>query len=91
MMNKENINRLVLIFDSLFIMILCFVTLLAVMLFQGKIIVDYNINFITLGVVVITSVSFITFIILQSNKELHNIIENHDWENNGKDSNQGDE
>ena len=93
-MYKKILNRLVLIFDILFIMILCFVTLLAVMLLQGKIVVDYNINFITLGLVVITSVCFIGFIIIQSNKELHNIIENYDWdssEEKSKESKQGDE
>lgn len=83
-MDKKFCKGLIFVFDILFIMVLCFATLLAVMLLQGKIVVDYRINFVTLAIVGIVAIAFIVFIIIQSTKELRNIIERHDWNDEKK-------
>lgn len=73
--NKKN-NIFLMAFDTLFIMILCFATLLSAMLIQGDVIggVKYCINWTTLTITLIGLGIYLAFILSQSNKGLKLII-----------------
>lgn len=64
------------VFDTLFIMILCFATLLSAMLLKGKSngVMDYSIDWITFGVTLSALVIYMAFIITQSEKGLKTMI-----------------
>lgn len=78
-MKKEMMKNLKIVFDVMFIMILCFSTLLATMLLQGGLLVggegiDYEFG---LGSFVLTFGSlgvYIIYILKNSNKELKTMI-----------------
>jgi len=75
--NKSVKNSMFLaVFDTVFIMILCFATLLSAMLMKGKSdgLMDYSINWITLGVTFSALVAYMIFIISQSEKGLKDMI-----------------
>lgn len=73
--NKKN-NILLEAFDALFIMLLCFGTLLSAMLMQGKAIsgMKYSINFTTLFITLLGLFVYLSFIIFQSDKGLKSMI-----------------
>lgn len=78
MSNKEKGKKskmIVEIFDSMFIMILCFATLLTAMLMQGEgSELKYVINFKTLIITVIGLVSYLTFVLINSEKGLKSMV-----------------
>ena len=74
--NKKKKSKLLAeIFDSMFIMILCFATLLTSMLMQGETgELSYFINYKTLIIMVIGLVIYLAFMLRQSDKELKDMI-----------------
>ncbi|MBK5261703.1 MAG: hypothetical protein JJE17_03905 [Peptostreptococcaceae bacterium] len=62
--------------DSIFIMILCFATLLTAMLMASKLDreMNYVIDFKTLGVVVAGLVTYLVYVLYNSDKELKEMI-----------------
>ena len=80
---KENkkTKLIVEVFDSMFIMILCFVTLLSAMLMQGNAgVLTYLIDFKTLLITIGGLVIYLTFVLRQSDKGLKKMIE-HNYSN----------
>ena len=79
---KITVGKLIIeIFDSMFIMILCFITLLAAMLLQGADTqVEYVIDIKSLSITVLGFVVYMVFILSQSNKGLKDMI-NHIYSN----------
>jgi len=73
---KKKTNFWVELADSMFIMILCFATLLTAMLMSGNTggELSYGINFKTLGVVITSLFVYLTYILFQSDKELKSMI-----------------
>lgn len=73
--NKKT-NIIVGIFDSMFIMILCFATLLSAMLVQNNSVsgLNYIINFKTLIITFLGLVIYLTFMLSQSQKGLKSMI-----------------
>ena len=69
-------NMLMNIFDTLFIMILCFGTLLTAMLMKEKStgVMDYTINIKTFALTIGGLVLYMSFIIIQSEKSLKSMI-----------------
>lgn len=68
-------KMLVEIFDSMFIMLLCFGTLLTAMLMQGESSeLTYVINFKTLAITVIGLVVYLVFVLSQSEKGLKSMV-----------------
>lgn len=73
--NKKN-NIILEIFDSMFIMILCFATLMSAMLMQSKDVkISYIINFKTLLITFIGLAVYLVFMLSQSQKGLKSMIE----------------
>ena len=70
-------NMLMNIFDTLFIMILCFGTLLTAMLMKEKStgVMDYTINIKTFALTIGGLVLYMSFIIIQSEKSLKSMID----------------
>jgi hypothetical protein len=64
--------------DSMFIMVLCFVTLLTAMLMSGKSggALNYGIDFKTLGTVIVSLAIYLVYILYQSDRELKVMIRN---------------
>lgn len=64
------------IFDSLFIMIICFATLLTAMLLKGKSvgIAGYVVDIPSLALTVVGLILYLVFILRKSDKELQTII-----------------
>ena len=82
-MENKKTKLIVEIFDSMFIMILCFATLLSAMLMQrGGSELKYIINFKTLIITVVGLIVYLTFLLSQSDKGLKYMI-NHIHLNNG--------
>jgi len=81
-MSKKKKNSVFMgVFDVLFIMILCFATLLTTMLMQGGVLVGgsgegmkYHFSIATFLIVVAGLVIYLTYIIPHSNKELRQMI-----------------
>ncbi len=72
--NKKN-NIILEIFDSMFIMILCFATLLSAMLMQSEDAkISYIINYKTLFITFIGLAVYLTFMLSQSQKGLNSMI-----------------
>lgn len=63
--------------DSMFIMVLCFATLLTAMLMSGNTSgeLSYAINFKTLGIVITSLFVYLIYILYQSDKELKTMIQ----------------
>lgn len=63
--------------DSMFIMVLCFATLLTAMLMSGNTSgeLSYAINVKTLGIVIASLVVYLVYILYQSDKELKSMIQ----------------
>ena len=63
-------------FDALFIMLLCFATLLSAMLMKGGSleVVKYTINYITLGITLFGLLLYLSFILPQSDKGLKTLV-----------------
>ena len=80
--NKDKKTKLLVeIFDSMFIMILCFATLLTAMLMQGNTgELRYVVNYKTLIIAVIGLVVYLAFVLSQSDKGLKAMI-NHIYRN----------
>lgn len=80
--NKSKKSKLIVeIFDSMFIMILCFATLLSAMLMQGGgSELKYVINFRTLIITVTGLVVYLVFLLSQSEKGLKSMV-NHIYSN----------
>lgn len=76
--NKKNKNSFLMnIFDTLFIMILCFATLLTTMLMQGGVEVgNYTFNLFTFAMVVAGLLVYLWYIIPHSDRELRSTIVN---------------
>jgi hypothetical protein len=72
------------LFDIFFVLVLCFLTLLIPMLAQGKVIVGsgsatgihYNFYLPTFLLTMLSLVSYLGFVLYQSEKELRKMIEN---------------
>lgn len=64
--------------DSMFIMVLCFATLLTAMLMSGKSsgALNYGIDFKTLGIVIVSLGIYLAYILYQSDRELRSMIQN---------------
>ena len=75
-MKTKKGKMLVEAFDALFIMLLCFGTLLSAMLLTGDGIdgVRYSINYITLGITLLGLFIYLSFILPQSDKGLKVLI-----------------
>lgn len=73
--NKKN-NILLEAFDALFIMILCFATLLSAMILKGNSGggIDYSINFKTLSITAIVLIVYLLFVVKESDKGLRDMI-----------------
>lgn len=81
MAKKKNNSVFMGVFDVLFIMILCFATLLTTMLMQGGVLVggsgegmSYHFSIFTFLIVVAGLVIYLTYIIPHSDKELREMI-----------------
>lgn len=63
--------------DSMFIMVLCFATLLTAMLMSGNTSgeLSYAINFKTLGIVITSLFIYLIYILYQSDRELKSMIQ----------------
>ena len=83
MSGKTGKNRFMEIFDVLFIMVLCFATLLSTMLARGKVLVGsgsgggmaYNFSAWTFLLTFLGLAAYLAFVIPQSNRELGEIVE----------------
>ena len=83
MPGKTRKNRFMEIFDVLFIMVLCFATLLSTMLARGKVLVGsgsgggmaYNFSAWTFLLTFLGLAAYLAFVIPQSNRELGEIVE----------------
>lgn len=64
------------IFDSFFIMIICFATLLTAMLLKGNVMNEavYRVDGLTLGILILSLIIYLSFILHQSDKELRKIM-----------------
>lgn len=72
--NKKS-KMLVEIFDSMFIMLLCFGTLLTAMLMQGESSeLRYVVNFKTLAITVLGLIVYLVFVLSQSEKGLKSMV-----------------
>jgi len=73
---KGKKNLWIELMDSMFIMVLCFATLLTAMLMSGKSSgeLNYAIDFKTLGIVVTSLLVYLIYILYQSDKELKSMI-----------------
>lgn len=80
--NENKKSKLIVeVFDSMFIMILCFVTLLSAMLMQGNAsVLTYIIDFKTLLITISGLLIYLTFVLRQSDKGLKKMIE-HNYSN----------
>ncbi len=69
-------NIFMMIFDTMFIMVLCFATLLTAMLMKGDSIggLDYHINCLTFGIMVIALMIYILLLVTNSEKGLRSMI-----------------
>jgi hypothetical protein len=73
---------LILVFDVMFVMVLCFATLLTTMLLRGGMLVgggsmaiDYSFNIITFLLTIGGLFSYLVYVLISSDKELHTMIE----------------
>ncbi len=75
-LNKNN-NLFIAVLDILFIMILCFITLLSAMLMQGEVIggMKYSINITTFAITILGLGIYLCFILPQSDKGLKVMIQ----------------
>ncbi|SCZ81011.1 hypothetical protein [Acidaminobacter hydrogenoformans] len=75
---KEKKNFWVELMDSMFIMVLCFATLLTAMLMSGKSdgALSYGVDFKTLGLVCVSLVIYLAYVLYQSDRELKSMIQN---------------
>ena len=74
--NKKG-NILIETFDTLFIMILCFATLLTAMLMKGEVTgeMEYCVNYTTVIITLLGLVIYLSFILTQSDKGLKSMIQ----------------
>lgn len=72
----KNQSFVMTVFDTLFIMILCFATLLSSMIMKGDLVglVDYSINWQTFSLTLLLLVVYIVFVVIQSEKGLRDVI-----------------
>lgn len=75
---KEKKNFWAELMDSMFIMVLCFATLLTAMLMSGKSdgTLNYGIDFKTLGIVFVSLMLYLAYVLYQSDRELKAMIHN---------------
>ena len=73
---------LILVFDVMFVMVLCFATLLTTMLIRGGMLVggdgtaiDYSFNLITFILTIGGLFLYLVYVLISSDKELHTMIE----------------
>ena len=85
-MSKKKINFFATLFDTLFIMILCFSTLFISMLLSGSVIlqsdsskINYTISWPLLFIVLLSLILYITFILKQSDLKKIKKIKKKDW------------
>ncbi len=73
---KKKNNILLETFDALFIMILCFATLLTAMVLKGNSSggIDYSLNFKTLSITIVVFIVYLLFVVKQSDKGLRDMI-----------------
>lgn len=73
--NQSNIFMMV--FDTFFILVLCFATLLTAMLMKGDSMggLNYHVNYLTFGVMVIALLIYIFLLLINSEKGLRSMIE----------------
>jgi len=72
----EKTNIFMMVFDTMFIMLLCFATLLTAMLMKGHSMggLNYHINYLTFGIMVIALMIYIFLLVVNSEKGLRSII-----------------
>lgn len=73
---SEKSNIFVIVFDTMFIMLLCFATLLTAMLMKGDSMggLNYHINILTFGIMVISLMIYIFVLLTNSEKGLRSMI-----------------
>jgi hypothetical protein len=70
-------------FDVLFIMVLCFLTLMSTMLLRGKVLVgsgssnglDYSFSAVTFSIVAVFGVIYLWYLLTHSNRELQDMVD----------------
>ena len=69
-------NIFMIVFDTMFIMLLCFATLLTAMLMKGHSIggMNYHINFLTFGIMIIALMIYVILLLVNSEKGLRSMI-----------------
>lgn len=70
-------NKFMMVFDTFFILVLCFATLLTAMLMKGDSIggLNYHVNYLTFGIMVIALLIYIFLLVINSEKGLRSMIE----------------
>ncbi len=83
MEKEKKSNIFVTVFDILFVMILCFVTLLTTMLMRGAVIVgsggggmNYSFSIVTFGATLLAMGVYLFYMLPRSDKELRQMIKN---------------
>lgn len=74
---ENQTNIFMMVFDTFFILVLCFATLLTAMLMKGDSMggLNYHVNYLTFGVMLIALLIYIFLLLINSEKGLRNMIE----------------
>ena len=74
--DMKQTNIFMIVFDTMFIMLLCFATLLTAMLMKGHSMrgLDYHINYLTFGIMVIALLIYMFLLVTNSEKGLRSMI-----------------
>jgi hypothetical protein len=74
---EKQTNIFMMVFDTFFILVLCFATLLTAMLMKGDSMggLNYHVNYLTFGIMVIALLIYIFLLLVNSEKGLRNMIE----------------
>jgi hypothetical protein len=74
---EKQTNIFMMVFDTFFILVLCFATLLTAMLMKGDSMggLNYHVNYLTFGIMVIALLIYIFLLLINSEKGLRNMIE----------------
>ena len=75
--NANKTNIFMMVFDTFFILVLCFATLLTAMLMKGDSMggLNYHVNFLTFGIMVIALLIYMFLLLINSEKGLRSMIE----------------
>ena len=75
--NANQTNIFMMVFDTFFILVLCFATLLTAMLMKGDSAggLNYHVNYLTFGIMVIALLIYMLLLLINSEKGLRSMIE----------------